>query len=97
MDKKSVWICVAISVVMLFVAELICLALEIYNQFNLYYAILFFRCISIITILFSRWRNFRCYSSRNAYGICFMALSSFSYIKTIHTQAVKEDEIIQLS
>ena len=41
MDKKSVWICVAISVVMLFVAELICLALEIYNQFNLYYAILF--------------------------------------------------------
>ena len=97
LDKKSVWICIGISVLMLLVAELICLVLEIYNEFSVYYAISMLDAFLALPYFLADREILAVIVEEMVMGYVFMALSSFSYIRTIHAQAVKEDEIEKLS
>lgn len=97
LDKKGVWISLAISIVMLFSAEMFCLAMEIYSELGSYYSISFFDSLLSIPYFLQDSELMWAVLKDMLMGYGFMALSSFSYIKTIHAQAVKEEKIEKIS
>lgn len=96
LDKKGIWISLVISIVMLFIAELICLAMEIHSELGSYYSINFFDAILSVPFFLQEDEILWAVLKEMLMGYGFMALSSFSYIKTMHAQAVKEEKIEKL-
>lgn len=95
-DKKGVWIAVAIAVVMLAVAELIAMAFEIQGAFSDYYSIGLTEAFRMIPYFLEDSEVVGAVISDLAFGYVFMAVASFSYIKNVQKRVNTEGVIERL-
>lgn len=95
-DKKGVWIAIAISIAMLAVAEMICLGIEIHALYSEFYDISFFDAMSVVPDFLSEPEILSAVLGDLAFGYVFMAVASFSYIKNIQKRVNTEGVIERL-
>lgn len=95
-DKKGVWIAIVIAVVMLAVAEMLCLGIEIHSLYSEYYDISFFDAMSVLPTFLGESEIVSAVLGDLAFGYVFMAVASFSYIKNIQKRVNTEGVIERL-
>lgn len=86
-DKKGIWISLAVSIIMLAMTEYISLGLEIHSAFSEYYSITIFDAIRSVPDFLSESDVMAEVVKDLLYGYVFMAVASYSYIKAIHHKA----------
>lgn len=95
-DKKGVWVAIVIAVVMLAVAEMLCLGIEIHSLYSEYYDISFFDAMSVLPTFLGESEIISAVLGDLAFGYVFMAVASFSYIKNIQKRVNTEGVIERL-
>ena len=93
-DKKGVWIAVAIAIVMLGAAELISVGLEIYDVFGEMYGISMADAFRAIPAFLEEPEIMGPIVKDLLFGYVFMAAASFSYIKNIN-RTVSTDGVVE--
>ena len=92
-DKKGVYIAIIISIIMLAVAEMICLGIEIHALYSDYYAISFFDAMSVVPSFLGESEIMGAVLGDLGFGYVFMAVASFSYIRNIQKRVNTEGVI----
>lgn len=95
-DKKGVYIAIIVSIVMLAVAEMICLGMEIHSVYSEYYDISFFDAMSAVPTFLGESDIMGPVLGDLAFGYIFMAVASFSYIRNIQKRVNTEGVIERL-
>lgn len=85
-DKKGLWIALAISIVMLAVAEYIALGLDIHAFYSDFYAIGLLEAFGAVPYFLEETEFLMACIKDLVFGYVFMAAASYSYIKNIHKQ-----------
>lgn len=93
-DKKGVWIAVAIAIVMLGAAELISVGLEIYDVFGEMYGISMADAFRAIPAFLEEPEIMGPIVKDLLFGYVFMVAASFSYIKNIN-RTVSTDGVVE--
>lgn len=96
MDKKGVFISLAIAIIMLAMAELISLGLEIYGVFSDYYAITLVDAFMAIPDFLGEGEILAGVVKDLLFGYIFMGAASFSFIKNIFMAVNQEGDIKKL-
>lgn len=95
-DKKGIWICIAIAVIMLAAAEMITLGLEIHTSFSEYYEMSLSESFRLIPYMLEEGEITAAVIEDLLFGYVFMAAASFSYIKSVHRQVSTEGVVERL-
>lgn len=82
-DKKGVWIALIIAIIMLAVAEMVCLGLEIYDVYSYYYDLSIFDSMSLVPEFLKESEIMGSVIQDLLFGYVFMIAASFSYIRSV--------------
>lgn len=86
-DKKGIWVALVIAIIMLAVAEYVCLGLEIQSAVSEFYGeIGFMESLRSVPFFLEDSEIMGAVVKDMLFGYGFMAVASYSYIKNIHKQ-----------
>lgn len=87
LDKKGIIVSIVIAIVMLAIAEAICLSIEIYSYYSNYYILSAMDIIESLPFFLSDSEIFGAVVGDMLFGYGFMALASFAFIKNKYKEA----------